>query len=51
MTAGPVETRIQGTPCPISDETRAAVFKAPGNVVITGPTLTNVNNFRAILIA
>jgi glycerate-2-kinase len=43
--------RNHGTPRSIGEETRAAVFEAPGNVVITGPTLTNVNNFCAILIA
>jgi glycerate-2-kinase len=25
-------------------------FKGPGDLVVTGPTLTNVNDFRAILI-
>jgi glycerate 2-kinase len=51
MTAGPVETRNQDTPRSIAKETRAAVFEALGNAVITGPTLTNVNDSRAILIA
>ena len=29
----------------------ACLFKALGDLIVTGPTLTNVNDFRAILIS
>lgn len=35
----------------LADNDGHSVFESPGDQVITGPTLTNVNDFRAILIA
>ncbi len=35
----------------LDDNDSLAAFEASGQVVTTGPTLTNVNDFRAILIA
>ena len=39
------------TPRPCSPTTTAwTFFKAIGDLLVTGPTLTNVNDFRAVLI-
>ena len=35
----------------LADNDSYAVFEAAGGLVVTGPTLTNVNDFRAILIS
>ena len=34
----------------LADNTAMAFFAALGDLVVTGPTLTNVNDFRALLI-
>jgi glycerate 2-kinase len=34
----------------LADNDAYAVFAALGDLVVTGPTLTNVNDFRAILV-
>ena len=35
----------------LADNDAHAFFEALGDQVVTGPTLTNVNDFRAILVA
>jgi len=34
-----------------ADTTAGAFFERVGDLLVTGPTLTNVNDFRAVLIA
>jgi hydroxypyruvate reductase len=34
----------------LADNDAYSVFSALGDLVVTGPTLTNVNDFRAILV-
>ena len=36
---------------PLASHDSHGFFKAIGDLIITGPTLTNVNDIRAILIA
>jgi hydroxypyruvate reductase len=35
---------------PLADNDGYGIFATLGGLVVTGPTLTNVNDFRAILI-